>query len=189
MNIVKILLDNNADINAENQYHGTALTEAITIGQEDTAILLIRRGSPFMSAGKHRLPPLYVACHHDCPRVVKALIEKAKSSGQLQAMLGAGYGGVWPLHVAVSQDSLEIISQLIEAGADVNLRDKNQKTPLIWAAMTGKFQVIDYLLAHGADHYAKNMAGEDYLQVLKRDHPDKYDSHIIRNLRSQLHAL
>ncbi|CAF9933849.1 MAG: B-cell lymphoma 3 protein, partial [Heterodermia speciosa] len=184
VNIVKILLDNNADTNAENESHRTALTEAIRACEEDTAILLIRRGSPFMSAGKHSPPPLHVACKYSCPRVVKALIKKAKSSGQLQAMLEAGYEGFWPLHLAVSQDSLEITSQLIEAGADVNLRDKNQKTPLIRAATNGNIPVMDYLLARNAFRYTKDRTGQDYLQILKRKHPDKYDTQISQLFRS-----
>ena len=186
--IVEMLLDNNADISAENRYHDTALITAIDARQEDIAILLIQRGSPLMKIGVSCLSPLYGACGRNCPRVVKALVERGKSSGQLQAMFEVGYKGFWPLHVAASRGSLEISSQLVEAGADLNVRTVDQETPLIRAAGAGQLQMMDYLITQGADRTAKDALGRDYLQMLKEGHPDKYEEYV-RGLESEPHAL
>ena len=173
--IVEMLLDNNADISAENGDHDTALIKAIDARQEDIAILLIQRGSPLIKIGASFRTPLYGACERNWPRVVKALVERGKSSGQLQAMLEVGYKGLRPLHVAASQGSLEISSQLVEAGADLNVRSAYHETPLIRAARTGQLQMMDYLITQGAKRTAKDVLGRDYLQWLKHAHPDKYE--------------
>ena len=163
-NIAKMLLDSNADICAETMHSHTALIEAICAKQEDTAILLIQRGSPLLRDGGSHSSPLYCACNYQCHRVVKALIETGKSSGQTQAMLETDYDGYRPLHVAAFNGSLEIASQIIEAGADINVRDANQRTPLLHAGRAGQLQMMDYLLQHGADPAAKDDEGRDVLR-------------------------
>ena len=185
--LVKILLDNNADISAEDTHGWTALKVAISYGQEDTAILLIQRGSPLINTGP-RAPPLYAACDKTLPRAVKALIGRGESSGQLQAMLEVAYEGHMPLHITVFRGSLEIASQLVEAGADINVRSSFQDTPLIEAARAGQLQMVDYLIAHGADPAAKNKKRQEYLQVLKDRHPYKYDRHV-RGLKSKPYSI
>ncbi|KAL8791928.1 MAG: hypothetical protein Q9195_005504 [Heterodermia aff. obscurata] len=175
--IVKLLLDNNADISTENKYHKTALLHAIMAHHEDTAMLLIQRGSPLIATRQFQRSSLYDACLENSPRLVKAIIKKAKSSGQLQTMLKIDYGGFRPLHVAAWQGSLKITSQLVEAGANINVRDRSMKTPLMFATWQGQLQVMDYLLAHGADRHAKCDRGWDYLRHLKTEHSDKYEEH------------
>ena len=187
--IVKMLLDNDADISAKDKDGQTALIIAINNGQEDTAILLIQRGSPLINTGSHA-SSLYAACDKTLPRVVKALIERGKSSGQLQAMLEVtykGYGYV-PLHVAASRGSREIASQLVEAGADINVRNSFQDTPLIRAARAGQLQMVDYLIAQGADRDATDAIGREYLQVLEKNHPEKYEEHV-RDLKSKTYSI
>ena len=181
-NVVKMLLDSNADMSAETAtYHETALVIAICARQEDTAILLIKRGSPLTPCIEEDIvSPLYCACVETCLLVVKALIEKGNSSGQLQAMLRSR-----SLHFTASRGSLEVLSQLVEAGADINARDRFGETPLNWAAWAGQLQTMDYLIAHGADLAAKNKAGQGYLQCLRVKHPDKYEEYV-RELESGL---
>ena len=183
-----MILDNNADISAENEQHCTALMIAIDSRQEDVAILLIQRGSPLINTWVSKASPLYGACDETCSRMVKGLIEKGKSSGQLQAMLEVSYKGFRPLHVAASRGSLEITSQLVEAGADLNVRNDFQQTPLIRAARAGQLQMMEYFIKQGADRTAKDEDERDYLQVLKEEQPDKYEEYF-QGLESEPHAL
>jgi len=43
------------------------------------------------------------------------------------------------------------VKALTEAGANLNVRDEEGYTPLIWAAQHGNTRVADYLIAHGAN--------------------------------------
>ena len=51
---------------------------------------------------------------------------------------------------AVETD-LDTVKLLIDKGADVNLRDKINSTPLLWASGFGKPETVGYLLSKGAD--------------------------------------
>jgi ankyrin repeat protein len=55
-----------------------------------------------------------------------------------------------PLHVAVCHDRLEIASILLAAGADINQRDGQMKTPLILAASFGQLKMAEFLIRQGA---------------------------------------
>ena len=58
-----------------------------------------------------------------------------------------------PLHLAVQRD-LEIVKLLVDKGADVNAKDSNESTPIIWALMggtTSNLEILAFLVKKGAD--------------------------------------
>jgi len=58
----------------------------------------------------------------------------------------------------------EVISVLLKAGADVNMKDANGCTPLLWAAWgNSNPEVITVLLKAGADAKTKNNMGKTAL--------------------------
>lgn len=65
------------------------------------------------------------------------------------------------LHIAVQNESLDIIKLLISKGADINAIDIFGKTPLMIAisAFCGDRTIIDYLIKNGADIELKTKAG------------------------------
>lgn len=62
---------------------------------------------------------------------------------------------VAPLHSAVAGNFYEIVAKLIEVGADVNMIQADGFTPLMGAAQNGNLQIVQLLLAHGADINAR----------------------------------
>ena len=66
--------------------------------------------------------------------------------------------GLTPLHVAAFIGSENIVSYLLEKGADVNSLTQRGETPLHYAARAAQPNVIKLLLDHGADVNAKSKA-------------------------------
>jgi ankyrin repeat protein len=60
-------------------------------------------------------------------------------------------GPVYDLRNAVYDADLAEIESLLDAGIDVNLRDGEDDTALMWAADEGFIDVVRLLLGHGAD--------------------------------------
>src|SRR5271170_4743872 len=55
------------------------------------------------------------------------------------------------LHDAAWAGEVEIVDYLIRAGADVNARhSEGQSTPLDYAVLMNRFEVVEILLTHGA---------------------------------------
>jgi hypothetical protein len=64
---------------------------------------------------------------------------------------------------AARKGNLELVNSQLENGTDVNSRDKNGWTPLIWATCRGNAGLIKILLEKGADINAKNIEGRTAL--------------------------
>lgn len=62
-----------------------------------------------------------------------------------------GPDGNYPLHVAVSQGRVAIARELLEHGAENDVRDARGRTPLHVALANGKIPAAELLLGHGAD--------------------------------------
>ena len=64
-------------------------------------------------------------------------------------------GTTW-IEIARSGD-LEAMKEWVEAGGDVNARDENGATVLMWAAMSGNVSTVKYLVEEGADAKQKGI--------------------------------
>lgn len=60
------------------------------------------------------------------------------------------------LLLAVRKSQNKKVKQLVEAGANVNVLDKDKQTPLYIATEQGNFECVQYLVEHGADVNAMN---------------------------------
>ncbi len=146
--LVKCLMDAGADLNAKGTSGGwaTALYETVIQGNLEMADYLIRAGadvnighSPLAAAAKNSLVP------------------GSKRTPLVELLLGAGANlGVdehdsslqSPLHELYD---LKIVRMLLEAGADVSVKDKYGCTPLHYAACEDDLAVAKILLESGAD--------------------------------------
>lgn len=71
------------------------------------------------------------------------------------------------MHAAAYHNRPRILEMLLEAGADLEVRDKEHKgTPLGWAAYAGHVESVKFLLEKGADKNVKNKHGKMPVEVL-----------------------
>jgi len=107
-----------------------------------------------------------VADLHDAARVgdLDAVHRLIADGADLNA--GDPAGGSTPLIVAATFGRSDVASALIDAGADVNLRNNEGSTALLTAALFCRTEIVEALLAAGADRTIRNNAGSTPLQVV-----------------------
>jgi len=82
--------------------------------------------------------------------------------GALSGMLPSGTA----LHVATYAGRIEICKSLLEAGADVNVKNQKGATPLLVGLSRGTIACVPTLLAYGADVNSRDMQGRTALMFL-----------------------
>lgn len=75
----------------------------------------------------------------------------------------------WPaLFTAIRQSRLDMVSKLLQSGADVNARDSSGRTPLMAALNMNAFPAAEALLQAGADVCALDSRGNGIGEYLRR---------------------
>jgi len=110
------------------------------------------------------MTPFFSALKPDCaPEIITAFIN---GGADVNSLLGDSERT--PLHIAVWLSNQKVASVLIKAGADIDARDCQGMTPLIFACQVGfKPEMITILLKAGADPSLTCYAGKtafDYVQ-------------------------
>jgi hypothetical protein len=78
--------------------------------------------------------------------------------------------GQTPLMYAAGHNNVFVVRELIMSGADVNARTDAAWTPLMYAVRNTQFpEILEVLLAAGADPMLRNEAGETALMVAERE--------------------
>jgi len=128
MAIARMLLARPIELDNDDGYGGTALYEAVYKHYEDLALFLIAAGADVNKSpgvyidGASGITPLHRAV--GMPLVVKALVARKANLDARDST------GETPLHWAARYDDMEIVRLLIEAGADVTVKDREGRTPL-----------------------------------------------------------
>lgn len=95
----------------------------------------------------HQFTPLGIASHFNKEDIVRLLLTH-KVDPNIPSQNGYH---VYPIHTALSNNNNAISKLLIEAGAEVNVRQHGGFTPLHFAAQHGNIDLIIILLEQGAD--------------------------------------
>ena len=69
---------------------------------------------------------------------------------------------------AIMDGDIERAKSLIDAGADVNARDIDGWTPLMYAALNGHTEIVELLIESGADVNAEDNNGQTVLMFATR---------------------
>lgn len=85
---------------------------------------------------------LHYACSSDKLEIVKYLIEEKKFNCNENSLIGT------PLHFSLESNQYEIIKYLLSiSNINVNLKDNNKCTPIIFACVSGNIKEIELLLS------------------------------------------
>jgi ankyrin repeat protein len=144
--IVDLLLKNGANVNAKYEKSGfiTPLHLAATGGDIKIVQQLLSAGAD-LGAKYYYMDetPLHLAAKNGHANVVKLLLEKG---ADINAVL---QNGSTALHLAGSPG---VVAVLLSFGANVNSKRRTDNaTPLYFAALNGKKEIVAFLLKNGAD--------------------------------------
>jgi len=153
--VVKVLLENGADIHARNEYGWTALMWAAAMNPNSgVAKALLEAGADVNAKEKDGKTALFYAVGKNSIKVLLAGgadIDARDKDGKTALMYAAGKDNANP----------EVVKALLENGADVHARDKDGKTALMWAANNLKPKRVKMLLEGGANVRAVDKEGHN----------------------------
>jgi ankyrin repeat protein len=147
---VEALVQHGAATNARDENGRLPLLLASRLGLAKSVGLLLDHGArPFQPLTPAKWSSLHVAAHNGNKDCVAMILEKVPS---LLNVTSAKSSMNTPLHVATSAGHVNIVDQLLLAGAKVNERNKPVgHTPLHIAARLGLTEICAMLLDAGAN--------------------------------------
>ncbi|KAJ3079873.1 hypothetical protein HDU99_009899, partial [Rhizoclosmatium hyalinum] len=121
--------------------------------------LIMERGFDIKTVDGSKMSPLLLAAKYGRDENVKIILEATGGNTQAadSTFLPSGYTA---LHFAAGLGHVNVVQTLLDAGATLDLIDKNGKlTPLMHACRTGQTEVVNLLLEKGADIFASDNMG------------------------------
>ncbi|CAH1367447.1 unnamed protein product [Tenebrio molitor] len=178
-----LLLEYNANVNAEDSEKWTPLHAAATCGHLKLVRILISRGANLLAVNADGNMP-YDICEDEAALdyiegemakrgVTQQLIDDTRAATEKQMLVDmkkivANGGdleaydsqGATPLHIAAANGYLSVVEFLLEHSVRKDVRDKDDWQPSHAAACWGHLEVLELLAQAGADLNAKNKHDE-----------------------------
>lgn len=195
--VLKLLLDAGADVESPNPEGQTALMTVARTNHLDAAKLLISRGANVNAREQWRgQTALMWAAAQSRPEMVKLLIKhgadvNARSKIRHWARRVTAEprpqnrppGGLTALLLAAREGCVACAEALVKGGADINLADPENISPLLMATLNARWDVAAYLIQAGADVNKWDMWGRaplystvDYNTTPRGGRPDRPSS-------------
>ena len=163
-NVIKALLREGADINFRNLMNESALHFAAKGGHQLVVIELLQRGANPNCRDTKGLTPLFVACRQGYMKIVEILLEFNCDVNAQDAQTGKT-----PLHCSIQHGQPDVVMDLLGAGADPNIRDRNWQTPFMLALTMGRRDILELLLHAGCNVTNTDSSHNTALHLASRD--------------------
>ncbi len=147
------LLNQDAGVNAKNNFGFTPLHFAAMENAHETAEVLLKYGADANEKDNSGSTPLHTAVENNALETTEILL---KHGADVNAK---NYSGHTPLHTAAANNAHEIAEVLLKHGADANAKNNYGDTPLHNAGWKNNHETAEVLLKHGADVNAKDKYG------------------------------
>lgn len=165
---VRALLQRKVDVNAVATDGTTALHWAVQDEQGEIVDLLLRAGASATIATRHGVTPLSLACINGNASIIRQLLVAGADANT------ALPEGETALMTAAKTGSVGAVTMLLDHGAKVRAQENwRGQDALMWASAEGHREVVQLLLARGADANASSASGYTALMFATRaNHPE-----------------
>ncbi len=157
--IVELLLQEGADINAKSGFKRTPLHFAASSGHDEIVSLFIEKGAELNKNDSFVLTPIFQAAYNGHKNIVEMLLSNGINLNATEK------NSVTLLHAAAISGNPELVEMLLDKGIDRNVRNIFGKTPLHFAASRGHNAAVKTLIDRGADINIKSLDGRTPLQT------------------------
>ncbi|CAI4225410.1 unnamed protein product, partial [Auanema sp. JU1783] len=152
-------------VNIRNSRGLTALHCAIRSGDPDSVHYLIANKAHAHIADNHNNTAVHYLADAYNEAIFKEILEPATADDlRIEQLNDEGYTA---LHLSVRRLKLSLIEMLLEAGANPNSRDRNDRTPLHHAVLMNDPDVVQFLVDHGSDTNMESGEGETALSLAR----------------------
>ncbi|XP_051958440.1 ankyrin-3-like isoform X1 [Xyrauchen texanus] len=157
LDVVKYLLDNGSSQSIATEDGFTPLAVALQQGHEQVVSLLLENDTK----GKVRLPALHIAARKDDTKAAALLLQNDHNADIESKMMvnRTTESGFTPLHIAAHYGNINVATLLLNRGAAVDFKARNDITPLHVASKRGNSNMVRLLLERGARIDAKTKDG------------------------------
>lgn len=115
--------------------------------------------------------PLHVACYYGNLDEVISILNKTRN--KVTTINAIDNCGCTSLHRAVQSGSHLLVNMLIDKGADANIQNNNDNSPLHWALQWGYVKIIDILIKY-TNLSLENREGRIISNIIENDKFIKY---------------
>ncbi|XP_053540916.1 ankyrin-3 isoform X7 [Ictalurus punctatus] len=157
LDVVRFLLDNGSSQSIATEDGFTPLAVALQQGHDQVVSLLLENDTK----GKVRLPALHIAARKDDTKAAALLLQNDHNADVESKMMvnRTTESGFTPLHIAAHYGNINVATLLLNRGAAVDFRARNDITPLHVASKRGNSNMVKLLLERGARIDAKTKDG------------------------------
>ncbi|KAJ8264407.1 hypothetical protein GJAV_G00148820 [Gymnothorax javanicus] len=157
LEVVRFLLDNGASQSIATEDGFTPLAVALQQGHDQVVSLLLENDTK----GKVRLPALHIAARKDDTKAAALLLQNDHNADVESKMMvnRTTESGFTPLHIAAHYGNINVATLLLNRGAAVDFKARNDITPLHVASKRGNSNMVKLLLERGAKIDAKTKDG------------------------------
>jgi len=145
----RVLVEAGADVNAKDNIEDSPFLYAGAEGRVEILKLTLAHGADLRSTNRYGGVALIPACHHGHPEAVRVLLATDIDVDHVNKL-----GWTALLETIILSDGgathVGILKQLVAAGADVNLADRDGVTPLAHARARGFREMVAILEEAGA---------------------------------------
>jgi len=160
INIVDLLIQSGAIVDAKNRSERTPLHLAAIKNHSNIIKLLIQNGADIEAQEKYNgYRPLHIVVLNGYTNTAKMLLQNGANIETQDEKNRT------PLHIAAMYGKTETAKMLLQNGANIEAMDNYGRTPLHTAARYGKIEIAKMLLQNGANIEARDRSGSTPLHV------------------------
>mmetsp|Transcript_63469 Transcript_63469/g.147921 ORF Transcript_63469/g.147921 Transcript_63469/m.147921 type:complete len:810 (+) Transcript_63469:86-2515(+) len=165
---VEFLIGEQVPLDVQNNNGWTALIWSAINGHEDAATALMAANSNYLTTDSRGRSACMWAARHGHLGIVEAILanginlgvedyagltvmDHAQEHHEMRSMIAAVGELNDELLEAVKRNDEQEVCDLLQAGANINLRDEEGWTPLMWAVLQKSVDLVELIVRHGAN--------------------------------------